>query len=207
MELIVQGNLQADSRFMNTDEYHCDNNNILGCADRFRTLKDESARDISYASGLMKLGRALHIVQDFYSHSNWVENYPGTEILAPLEHPWLFVAFPKIQTGYYNLLPVLEHTDEAGKCFTESKGSEDEHFAFATHACLNKDSGDSFRGLKLLAFTNTYHDLAAKVAREHTVKVLIDQYKSKNPHLLSCLVPATVAFNCGVSIYDFVRPD
>ncbi|TGL64159.1 hypothetical protein [Leptospira sarikeiensis] len=208
MELIVQGNLRADSAYMNNDAYHCDNNNILGCADRFRTLKDDAYRETNYITGLMKLGMALHIAQDFYSHSNWAENYPLVGILAPIEHPWVFLSLKEIQTGYYNLLPIVDHTEEAGHCFDAEEGLNG-HYTFATHACLNKDAADSHRSLNLVlpGVPISYHDWAASLAKEHTVQILLEQFKDKNPHLLTCLTPKVLSFSCGGAAYNFLRQD
>lgn len=208
MELIVQGNLRADAAFMNNDAYHCDNDNILGCADRFRTLKDDSYREANHITGLMKLGMALHIAQDFYSHSNWAENHPMVSILAPIEHPWIFLSMKEIQTGYFNLLPIIEHTEEAGNCFDAEDGLHG-NYTFATHACLNKDASDSHRSLKTVhpGIPISYHDWAADLAKEHTVQILVEQYKAKHPLILTCLSPKTLSFSCGSQAYDFLRPN
>jgi len=61
---------------------HCDDEELIACSSRVLNLRaqivaavsDPANRDVAAARQL--LGQALHTVQDFYAHSNWVNN-PG----------------------------------------------------------------------------------------------------------------------------------
>lgn len=62
-----------------TSTAHCDNELLPECSGRIRdirqsiidNLKDDATRN--GAEARRQLGRALHTLQDFYSHSNWIE--------------------------------------------------------------------------------------------------------------------------------------
>lgn len=85
IEEIVDANQRTDDR-INGEFFesvaHCDDEQVNACNNRLISLrqqiiqnvKTESSRNGAEARRL--LGRALHTIQDFYSHSNWVSN-PG----------------------------------------------------------------------------------------------------------------------------------
>lgn len=63
------------------DSHHCDNNQIKEGIDYFRD-RCEHALDVAYdcyknegdaSTARFRFGEGLHALQDFYSHSNWVE--------------------------------------------------------------------------------------------------------------------------------------
>jgi len=61
---------------------HCDDEELIACTGRLRTLRKQAVDAVSDpdnrdgTSARKFLGQALHTLQDFYSHSNWVNN-PG----------------------------------------------------------------------------------------------------------------------------------
>jgi hypothetical protein len=65
--------------------YHFDNENLQGGSKRLIELKQEIVKKLQQstpngAGARQDLGAALHTLQDFYSHSNWVElKYPNLE--------------------------------------------------------------------------------------------------------------------------------
>jgi hypothetical protein len=73
---ILDANASIDKDFEATTARHCDAENLNGCnsvinvelADVVTQVKADNAEDARKA-----LGRAFHTLQDFYSHSNWVE--------------------------------------------------------------------------------------------------------------------------------------
>src|SRR5262249_23096896 len=46
---------------------------------RLNTIEDDAARRAEITRFLMLLGISLHAVQDFYTHSNWVETHTKTQ--------------------------------------------------------------------------------------------------------------------------------
>ena len=78
---------EVDDKFGGDAEFsdsvaHCDNELLFECSSRIimlknvviNLIKNEATRDGEQAR--KELGRGLHTLQDFYSHSNWVDN-PG----------------------------------------------------------------------------------------------------------------------------------
>jgi hypothetical protein len=58
---------------------HCDNEGLLGCSVRILGIQTRVLNHLRDGNGVearKQLGRALHTIQDFYAHSNWVNN-PG----------------------------------------------------------------------------------------------------------------------------------
>jgi hypothetical protein len=132
----------SDRGEFDTPEAHCDDELLPACSQRMKSirdniinnLKDETTRDGAEARA--QLGRALHTLQDFYSHSNWV-NSPGpgntsfnsdlgrrTVTALPATTPTCVddawdrtltgAGLTDITTGYFSLQPGSE--PPAGKC-------------------------------------------------------------------------------------------
>ncbi|XDD49189.1 hypothetical protein AB3N59_12275 [Leptospira sp. WS92.C1] len=202
-EMIVQGNLKSDSEFMNSEGYHCDNNNIFGCGLELRDLKSKSEKTTFFSDSMISIGHATHIIQDFYAHSNWIENHPNQIEIAPLEEPWMLLSMSHIQTGYYNLAPILHHEEEAVECLNLSFEEMQNFFPFATHICLNKDSEKTFRGGGSVESNPniTLHQWAGLHAVEHTKKFLVDAFNSDHKNLNLCLISKKLSFSCNNSIF------
>lgn len=118
---------------------------------------------------LSAFGALTHSLQDFYSHSNWLEAHvlrgqsPGTaDALFP--PPCNSSTWPgDLQTGYFNLKNGIDGcpgtTPPAG-------------FGFC-HEALNKDNDASKEGGKQVPgmSTITYHQLAMQLATAHTANL------------------------------------
>jgi len=196
-QLLIQASIMNDREdFMLKDTYHCDNNNIAGCSYRLDQLKGEAHRAYSPMEAFQKMGMALHIVQDFYSHSNWPERFHLSMVQAPLELFKDIAPPPEIQTGYY---PDIYLPDVQAQilCFLAPPEDWGGHIPGATHACMNKCSHDSPRGQQWVPYTGgmTYHELAAQYAIQHTVEVL-HYYAEHNRHFMLCLRP-NIYSGCG----------
>ena len=81
IQIIVQANRSVDNN-QNDSALHFDNENFIRGGERVKKLKEEIIARVqeALASGSTatqaihtRLGQALHTVQDFYAHSNWVE--------------------------------------------------------------------------------------------------------------------------------------
>jgi hypothetical protein len=119
------------------DRAHCDNEKLVECSqrmiDRVRSIRD-NAKSLSGSMLRQLLGEGLHTLQDFYAHSNWV-NDPGPANKMP--HPDLGVeivpslgdkivtcepypntlagaGLTKITTGYFDIYHPLKVP--TGKC-------------------------------------------------------------------------------------------
>ena len=94
-EEVVQGSIDTDDHEGGKDEAyrvpgeaensnaHCDDENISGCQKRLQDFQNDIKtllEDGDVGRARNKLGRALHTLQDFYSHSNWVELGLGDSI-------------------------------------------------------------------------------------------------------------------------------
>ncbi|PJZ30009.1 hypothetical protein [Leptospira kmetyi] len=202
-EWIVQGNLHSDSELMNAESFHCDNNNIFGCGIELRDLKSKSEKAIFFSDSMKQIGHATHIIQDFYSHSNWVENHPNQIEIAPIEEPWQLLFMPQIQTGYYDLSPVVHHEEEAIECLNLSQNEMKLYQPYATHICLNKDSEKSLRGGGEIDNNPNvnFHEWAGLHAVEHTKQFLLNAYRSNHKNLDLCLIPKKVSFSCNNAVF------
>ncbi|MDV6236570.1 hypothetical protein CH379_013125 [Leptospira ellisii] len=205
-EMIVQGNLKSDDEFMNAESFHCDNNNVFGCGLELRDLKSKSEKAFFFSDSMKSIGHATHIIQDFYAHSNWVENHTETVEVAPLEEPWRLLSMPHIQTGYYDLTPIIHHEEEAAECLNLSFDQMKNFQPFATHICLNKDSEKTFRGGNPLSFSGNapvlLHHWAGLHAVAHTKKFLVDAFRSHHKNLKLCLIPKKLSFSCNNALFD-----
>jgi hypothetical protein len=81
LEQIVEANAKVDED-QTSSAKHFDGENAAGAQARLTTLKQNildalRADPINSAGARENLGSALHTIQDFYSHSNWVEQANG----------------------------------------------------------------------------------------------------------------------------------
>lgn len=78
IEQIVDGNVHAD-KHQEIDYYHVDNESIEAAHANLLLIRQkikllvESDRFPDWEAARKELGLALHTVQDFYAHSNWIE--------------------------------------------------------------------------------------------------------------------------------------
>ncbi|MBM9501433.1 hypothetical protein JWG44_14350 [Leptospira sp. 201903071] len=203
-EMIIQGNLRSDSEFMEEEGFHCDDNHIFGCGIELRNLKSKSEKAGLFTDSMRYMGHATHIIQDFYAHSNWAENHSNQIEIAPLEEPWLLLSRPEIQTGYYDLTPVIHHEEEALECLSLSFDEMKSFQPFATHLCLNKDSEKSLRGGNPVENNPNVnlHEWSGLHAVEHTTRYLVDAYHSNHKNLKLCLIPKKASFSCNNATFQ-----
>lgn len=193
-QMLIQSAIQSDKRKLaDNDANHCDNSNISGCAillDHYITRANQSPLT---PDAFSNMGKALHIVQDFYSHSNWVEQHKYSMELAPLESYKFFPPPGELQSGIfpdlYSPLP------EQLSCYLSSPSEWSAHMPFATHGCMGKDSNYTFRGGQpvLESGPQTLHELAGQYAILHTVELLKSFYAG-NHHFQICT--AGEVFGC-----------
>jgi hypothetical protein len=127
-------------------------------------------------TALKAFGNATHAIEDFYSHTNWVElslRTPGMPRLAPLFSTSCDLgAFPRLQSGYYNIRYGL------GGCPPSGPPPPFEY----CHSQLNKD-GDHNEGHASATGAMTYHQLAVQLATEATAELwdtaLYDRIKDR----------------------------
>lgn len=175
-------------------------------------------------------GALLHALQDFYSHSNWVELF----VSAGQSPPLATQLFPSCQasslpaglmTGYFGL-----EWGIAGCPYSAISNAWIPPAGFTyCHETLNKDSDKALHGRELVPGSSmTYHTLAAQLAAAHTIVLynavredLTRDWKAKFPEVRAdCLVtrvmssdtqqPCRLArlsifndsFNFGPKLYD-----
>ncbi|KAM4547258.1 von Willebrand factor A domain-containing protein 7-like [Fundulus diaphanus] len=76
IQRVKSENWQTDLLYPKSSSHHCDNENIVGgqnlITDGLEVVKAANKKQ-NYVTATLHLGRLLHTLQDFYSHSNWVE--------------------------------------------------------------------------------------------------------------------------------------
>ncbi|BDA77306.1 hypothetical protein LPTSP3_g02360 [Leptospira kobayashii] len=185
-ELIMQGNLQGDKLFPDRTEFHCDNSNFQGCSENLEKIVNEG-KQLSGDPTLIRVGRGMHVIQDFYSHSNWAEMVAPLPILAPVEDMRNVSYIKNLQSGMYPYSH--ESINDQMDCFTAPESDWKIGLVGATHACMHKDGNNSIRGgTDVPGIGRTYHEFAGELAVAHTKKYLMSWYKSGHPGFLSCLV-------------------
>ena len=76
VEDITDANSEVDDSEASIPKAHFDNEQIFAGSKRLQELKSKAIENIRggrYQGARSNVGRALHSLQDFYSHSNWVE--------------------------------------------------------------------------------------------------------------------------------------
>lgn len=74
-DALSSANAHVDQDFDHS-AFHCDGENFDGAQQRLTELKEKTIAALAKGDGAgarTQLGSALHTIQDFYSHSNWVE--------------------------------------------------------------------------------------------------------------------------------------
>lgn len=188
-ELISQFAVVSDSDGYAADfTLHCDNDRMPACAYRLNELKYQAVHAVELHSSLRNMGMALHLIQDFYAHSNWVENAQFTMLLAPISAFTWLPAPANLQSGLY---PDYVSTPEQQlPCFLFPIEDWGQRIHGATHGCMNKDSNQQLRGGAVVPGSPgiTYHELAAEYARLHSVEFLNEMARS-NPWFKMCFRP------------------
>lgn len=203
-EVLLQASVISDNaEGMEQFTYHCDNNDLAGCSYRLDQFKGEANKATTQVESLLKMGRALHIVQDFYSHSNWVEIFGFTMIRAPIEQFKDLRPPPDIQSG--NFPDIYPDIGAQLACYLIPEERWGSYIYGATHACMNKDSNQTFRGSRFYPNSGlTYHQLAGMYAVNHSVE-LLKYYGRKNPWFKTCFVPRALTGGCNKRFLDWVH--
>ncbi|XP_056590951.1 von Willebrand factor A domain-containing protein 7 [Triplophysa dalaica] len=184
-------NAAIDLQFMLSAKHHIDNEAFGEGRDLITqgvaTVKAGVQRG-SYISARVTLGALCHTLQDFYSHSNWVElgfAAPFSNLIRP-DQPLNNLAGPNTQTCRNcngencgaNILPeilqqkkltsgyfsISSSTKPAGKC--SHGGFFDRTSSAAPTGGINKDTVSSNHGI--------YHHRAADLATKATMDILED---------------------------------
>lgn len=199
IELLVYYSVINDVKFAHDWTYHCDNNDLFGCSWRLKQVFDKANHNISMIHSFDYMGQALHIVQDFYAHSNWVEVFQFSMLLPEVD---LFNKYPPpdyIQSGLYPDI-FLENLQAQSDCYFEKEENFKNFIYGATHDCINKDSNKTKRGSRYVPNTTiTYHQLAGEYAVEHSVK-LLEHFRKHNVFIRTCLRPKIFKHGCNLPI-------
>lgn len=205
-EALMQASVMSDNtRYATKPEYHCDNNDIVGCSFKLDQLKRQAVNASNSATSFQRMGLALHIVQDFYAHSNWPEIFRFSLVIAPLEEFRHFPPPADLQTGLYPDI-YLPDFDAQLACYFAPVEDWSSYIIGATHDCINKDSNITKRGIALVPDGGgyTFHELAAEYAVRHSVS-LLKHFYANNPHFQACLVPTALTFGCNTSLLEWIR--
>ena len=137
---VVVGNLNTDKDESDGGEFwtpaaHFDNEQVAAGAARLKLKLNEALDALDDCNAVLareRLGRALHGVQDFLAHSNWVENHGSGDALDPLtltDPAKDVVCEPKthkgaLTTGYY--FRDKTQAPPPGKCLHDGKLNKDD---------------------------------------------------------------------------------
>ncbi len=195
----------SDAELGDLDVYHCDNSNFYGCSMMLDRLKRNARNATNQVEAMRDLALALHIVQDFYAHSNWVERYRFTMVLAPIEAMKDVPAPAWLQSGIYpDALAAAASGDPLVNyyCMLTPEEAWEEAFPHAGHACINKDANAPGRGGTVVngSFI-TYHELAGEYAIRHSVE-LLKTFQRTVPMFQSCLLPKQLTFGCSQAVAE-----
>jgi hypothetical protein len=83
-DAVVAGNLHTDDDEFTVPAAHFDNESFAAGSARLNARTAAALDDLDGcdpAAAREQLGRVLHAVQDFFAHSNWVENHAPTDPL------------------------------------------------------------------------------------------------------------------------------
>lgn len=205
-ELIMQGAVVSDSaQYAGLDMFHCDNNNIPGCSYKLDEMTREAEQSLFLPHAMQKIGQSLHIIQDFYAHSNWVEINGFSFFLAPIE---IFKDFPppiQVQTGVFPD-PLVGNPELQFYCYLAPQSAWKDYIPGATHGCLNKDSALTPRGASLVpaGFGMRYHDLAAEYAIRHTVEYM-KRMETRAITMQMCTLPRGASFGCNGALVKLIH--
>lgn len=128
---------------------------------------------VSVASGMFRLGQALHAVQDFYSHSDYVELLERSGVDIDGAKPLSFFDGASDETirRLVSDQALVSGTWWIGRPKRCSAGAQ-------AHHDLAKDHADSGKGSVVTRWGKTHHFMALRLARQSTERFLDDAVKS-----------------------------
>jgi hypothetical protein len=204
-EILLQTSVVSDTaENMEQFTFHCDNNDLAGCSYRLDQFKGEANSAYSQLESLKKMGMALHIVQDFYAHSNWAETFGFSMFPAPIR---VFKDIrPPVDVQSGNFPDIFPDVGAQLACFLVPEDQWNRYIYGATHACMNKDSNLTFRGARAVpgGFGVTYHELAGMYAVNHSVQ-LLKYFARTNPWFKACARPRLFTGGCNKRFLDWVH--
>jgi len=190
------GALTNSGPFADPDN-HGDNNLIEGTIRKMHErIKDASSTKCSTSSDcedslkvLDTIGQVLHAVQDLYSHTDYVETQDKALNGAGLGDIPIWQFFDK------DGKPVVPSGVTSG----EYKHPLDNARGIATHAYMNKDKPDSYRGRMLNSKGIKHFDLARDVATRSSTAIWDDIWLSRfdaatRDHIKACCDKAAKKF-------------
>jgi hypothetical protein len=204
-EMIIYFSNQNDYSHESLAEYHCDNDGLVKCSVTLRHLVDKAVNSINHIDQAKYIGMSMHIIQDFYSHSNWVEKFQLSYVLAPT---MLFNNVPPpafLQSGLFPdaafaILDPQAYVD----CYYKDAEEIRDRIYLATHDCMNKDSNDTKRGITPVPYsTMSYHELAAEYAIRHSVK-LLERIYARSETMILCSTPS-LGYGCAGALETLKR--
>ncbi len=204
-ELTIYFSNQNDYSHPNVSEYHCDNDDPIKCSVALRYLVDKAVNTVNHLDQAKYIGMSMHIIQDFYAHSNWVEKFQLSYFLAPT---MLFNNTPPpgfLQTGLFPdaafaILDPQGYVD----CYFKNAEEIRDRIYMATHDCMNKDSNGTKRGITPVPYsTMSYHELAAEYAIRHSVK-LLERIYARSKTAMLCATPS-LSYGCAGALETLKR--
>lgn len=194
INLIAKSNNDADSKKARAaagygkDAQHFNNTNLEECQEfleeaqdvviddfiKAAKVTDDNKDDESYTKAFYDLGRVMHCIQDFYSHSNWI-NQTGAELKLwneSVEKPNIDNP-KKLKTGKYNaFFQFLQQLNPfAGRNLKKGKNYDKTYVETGkqTHFILNKDKEGTIADKAFKAKTGmSGFELACDDAEQHT---------------------------------------
>lgn len=200
LNLIEESNINADSKKSRAakgykvDAQHFNNESIEDCTKFLKKteqvviddfikaakISDDNKDDESYMQAFYDLGRLMHVIQDFYAHSNWI-NQTGNEVKTwnesatnpKINNP------EKLKTGKYNTVAEWfqkrwhEIHPSSSKKLKEGKNYDETYVETSnqSHFILNKDKSGTIADKAFEAKTGASgFDLACKDATQHSTE-------------------------------------
>lgn len=193
---IQKANSMVDAELPKVSAAHFDSENFRGGSERLANLRSSVLSEIrneEYDAARVSAGQFLHTLQDFYSHSNWIElgryyayqtlvtggHIPESELAPPFTPTCHFISTlidtsPKVLTsGYYygNDRPKPSASKLKPRGVTKGKCS---HGGILDLTALNRAFGGINKDSTNSAFSPHFylHTIAARVAEEATASFL-----------------------------------
>jgi RHS repeat-associated protein len=155
--LIATGNAHVD--LMEMSDMHFDNSKFIETLSKIDKLWKEIEGSCDEELRLHRFGQITHAIQDFYSHSNYVEEFLKANPNATPDDitTAIMMSGGNLESGSFSIFSWIFGTD--------------------THKTINKDAPNTFSGSKLSNTGNIYFDYAKSAAIKHTT-FLYQRFKS-----------------------------
>ena len=178
---LVKGNVETDSKGFLLDLHFDGRDKFVKVNNTFRKLI-EKINTLDVQKDAYDVGQALHTLQDFYSHSNYVELYieyynnKGGDIskLKGSDIPLYQEGVEDEMFRKKYLEPRLRTGDWDNTSNEKIPWTDKTKLGENTHYQINKDSNESLHGKEFIGkgSSQTYHDVARGIAIRATVQVV-----------------------------------